>query len=75
MNSQGRTKGTTGQAQALTKRDIEIIKRSIKGGDNLHQATRNMGIFILSNWLGLRSKNSLLLRLKMSMRVSRLRIL
>ena len=42
MNSQGRTKGTTGQAQALTKRDIEIIKRSIKGGDNLHQATRNM---------------------------------
>jgi hypothetical protein len=60
MNSQGRTKGTTGQAQALTKRDIEIIKRSIKGGDNLHQATRNMGIFILSNWLGLRSTNSLL---------------
>jgi len=32
MNSQGRTKGTTGQAQALTKRDIEIIKRLIKGG-------------------------------------------
>ena len=56
MNSQGRTKGTTGQAQALTERDIEIIKRSIKGGDNPHQVVRNMGIFILSNWLGLRSK-------------------
>jgi hypothetical protein len=43
MNSQGRTKGTTGQAQALTERDIEIIKRSIKGGDNPHQATRRYG--------------------------------
>jgi integrase/recombinase XerD len=64
MNSQGRTKGTTGQAQALTERDIEIIKRSIKGGDNPHQATRNMGIFILSNWLGLRSKELAALKVK-----------
>jgi len=64
MNSQGRTKGTTGQAQALTERDVEIIKRSIKGGDNSHQATRNMGIFILSNWLGLRSKELAALKVK-----------
>ena len=64
MNSQGRNKGTTGQAQALTERDIEIIKRSIKGVDNPYQATRNLGIFILSNWLGLRSKELAALRVK-----------
>jgi len=59
-----RNKGTTGQAQALTERDIEIIKRSIKGGDNPYQATRNMEIFILSNWLGLRSKELAALKVK-----------
>jgi len=46
------------------ERDIEIIKRSIKGGDNPYQATRNLGIFIFSNWLGLRSKELAALKVK-----------
>jgi integrase/recombinase XerD len=53
IKTAGRPAGKTGQAQVLGEKEIKRVLRFINGGNH---AKRNTAIVILSNYLGLRSK-------------------
>jgi integrase/recombinase XerD len=53
IKTSGRTKGTTGQAKVLDKKDMRQVFKFIEVGSH---AKRNTAIVILSHYLGLRSK-------------------
>lgn len=57
----GRPTGTTGQAKTLSKEELKQILQTIKGGNH---ARRNTLIVIMSNYLGLRSKELASLKIK-----------
>lgn len=57
----GRPTGTTGQAKVLSKEELKQILQTIKGGNH---AKRNTLIVIMSNYLGLRSKELASLKVK-----------
>ena len=57
----GRPAGTTGQAKVLSKEELKQILQTIKGGNH---AKRNALIVIMSNYLGLRSKELASLKIK-----------
>lgn len=57
----GRPTGTTGQAKTLNKEELKQILQTIKGGNH---ARRNTLIVIMSNYLGLRSKELASLKIK-----------
>jgi len=53
IKAAGRPAGKTGQAQVLGEKEIKQVLQFINGGNH---AKRNTAIIILSNYLGLRSK-------------------
>lgn len=57
----GRPAGTTGQAQVLGDKELKQVLRVIESGNH---AKRNTAIVIMSNYLGLRSKEIAALKIK-----------
>lgn len=57
----GRPSGTTGQAKVLDEKELKQVLRVIESGNH---AERNTAIVIMSNYLGLRSKELAALKIK-----------
>lgn len=57
----GRPAGTTGQAQVLGDKELKQVLRVVESGNH---AKRNTAIVIMSNYLGLRSKEIASLKIK-----------
>lgn len=61
MNKAGRPPGQTGQAKVITQTELKQILQTIRGGKH---PNRNCLVVVLSNYLGLRSKELASLKIK-----------